>query len=248
MFRKNLFRRIVAFAGKNLLGTITEVSTKKNVAAFTFDDGPSQEYTPKLLDILHRYQAKATFFMLGKQIQQYPQIVKQVIDSGHAIGNHAWDHPSFPMISAQKRRQQIIRCQQVLEDYDTNLFRPPFGHQNFASRLDTLLLGYKVITWNIAAEDWLEHNAQEKAERIIRQIRPGSIILLHDFLFDNPLSRNPDSSADAVDIILDKLSNSYQFVTVPELLKLGRPRKKNWYVKADKAFLAQLKKEPAINV
>jgi peptidoglycan-N-acetylglucosamine deacetylase len=133
--------KVVGVAGRWLLGTITHVVTQDHVVALTFDDGPHPEFTPRLLEILRGHQARATFFMLGEAARRYPDLVKQVATEGHAIGNHSWDHPSFPLITARQQQQQIIACAQALAPYGQRLFRPPYGHQSMPSRLTAFRLG-----------------------------------------------------------------------------------------------------------
>ena len=128
------------------VGTITRVSTSKPVAALTFDDGPDPVFTPRLLAVLHKHQAKATFFMVGKAAERHPDIVKEVAVAGHAIGNHSWDHPSFPLISRRERWAQVRACEKAIAPYGQRLFRPPYGDQNLLSRLEASWLGYQVIT------------------------------------------------------------------------------------------------------
>jgi len=241
----SLFSRFIRYALRNFMGfgTITHVKTKKNVVSLTFDDGPSPNYTPQLLDILKRYNAKVTFFMLGKNAQRYPHIVKRAIQEQHAIGNHSFDHPSFPLISGQDRRSQLRSCQQVILLHKKRLFRPPFGHLTFASRLDALLMRYTVIGWNVHGEDWLDHDADTIASSIEKEIRPGSIILLHDNLNDVYEIRYADRmpTLDAVDIILKRLSGRFLFVTIPELLKYGRPNRNYWVRKGTTNWYDSLK-------
>ncbi|MGH8754891.1 MAG: polysaccharide deacetylase family protein [Burkholderiales bacterium] len=124
-----------------MIGTITHVSTSDAVAALTFDDGPHPEFTRRLLDILDRYQARATFFIVGRSAQRYPELVKRIAQAGHALGNHSWDHPSFPYISRRERRLQIRACAKAIHPYGLKLFRPPYGNQSIASRLDALCIG-----------------------------------------------------------------------------------------------------------
>ena len=103
----SLAKRIYKYTRCYLFGTITHVKTNHHVVALTFDDGPDPRYTSRLLEILKRHEAKATFFMIGKNAQRYPHIVKQVFQAQHAIGNHSWDHPSFPLITERQRRAEI---------------------------------------------------------------------------------------------------------------------------------------------
>jgi len=208
-------------------GTIASVATRDSVAALTFDDGPHPEYTPRLLDILRRYQAHATFFMIGEVAQQHPGLVRRVAQGGHAIGNHSWDHQFFPSLPGRERRRQIRACEHVLAPYGQRLFRPPYGAQSLVSHLDALWLRYKVVTWSLEAKDWHEHDADWMADRLAREIRPGSIVLLHDAIYrsQQPVPQyNREPMLAAVTLVLERLGDRFRFVTIPELLRHGRPQ------------------------
>lgn len=168
-----ILHRLFNAAALRVMGTITHVSTQDAVAALTFDDGPYSEFTPRLLNILERHQARATFFVVGEAAQRHPEIVWQVAQAGHVIGNHTWDHPSFPLISGRERRAQLRACEQAIAPYGQRIFRPPYGHQSVASRLDALWLGYQVVNWNLHAYDWLDHDADWMADRLVNQNQPG---------------------------------------------------------------------------
>lgn len=230
------------------MGTITHVSTQDPVAALTFDDGPHPETTPRLLDILEKHQAHATFFMVGEAAQRYPEIVQRVAQDGHAIGNHTWDHSSFPLLSGRERRRQLRACAQALAPYGQRLFRPPYGHQSLASRFETLKLGYKVITWNLPAYDWLDHDAQWMVDHLVNRLQPGSVILFHDVLYHTIETRYIDREPmlEAVNMLLEQLGNKFRFVTVPELFRYGHPRRQNWYWKADTEWLNKLEEGQAL--
>jgi peptidoglycan/xylan/chitin deacetylase (PgdA/CDA1 family) len=235
-------RKLFSIAARNVIGTITHVTTRDPVVALTFDDGPHPEFTPRLLDILERHHARATFFMTGEAATEHPQIVKHVAQAGHAIGNHSWNHPSFPLISGRERRTQIRDCASALAPYGQRMFRPPYGEQNIASRLDALLLGYQIIMFNVAADDWCGGDAVSVADQIERQICPGSVVVLHDRLFDalEPAYFNREPLLEAVRILLNRLGDRYDFVTVPELLRRGRPQKQIWYKEANLQLLNKL--------
>ncbi len=237
-------RELLSRAGRKVLGTITHVGVTEPVAALTFDDGPHPQYTPHLCDLLERYQARGTIFMVGKSAQSYPEVVRRVASGGHAIGNHTWDHPSMPRVSSRERRAQLRTCAQAIAPYNRpQLFRPPYGHQSFASRVETWLLGYQVITWSVVGQDWLDHPAQMIADRLLNQIRPGSIILLHDTLYTFAEERFADRMPmfEAVEMLLTQLRGQFDFITVPELLRRGRPQRQNWYQQGDTSWLHGLK-------
>jgi len=234
--------KLAALATNNVIGTITHVSTSNAVAALTFDDGPHPEFTCRLLDILERHQAHATFFMVGKAAQHHPDLVKRVAQAGHAIGNHSWDHPAFPYISGRERRAQLRACTKAIHPYGLKLFRPPYGNQSLASRLDALWLGYQVVTWSLIAHDWFDHDADWLVNQVVDKIQPGSVILFHDALYDTIERKFADRepTLQAVTLLLERLRGHYRFVTIPALLKCGRSCKQHWYQKANINFLNSL--------
>jgi peptidoglycan-N-acetylglucosamine deacetylase len=225
------------------LGTITHVKTSEALLALTFDDGPDPVFTPQLLNILKKYNARATFFMVGENAERHPELVRRIAEEGHTIGNHSWDHPSFPLIRGRERRAQIRACQRAISPFGKRLFRPPYGNQNLMSRLDALTLGYKVITWNLIAVDWLDHTGDMMAKRIIEKIQNGSIILFHDSLYHMVEEQYADRgrTLDAVELLLTTLGGGFRFVSLSELLRHGSPRKTNWIQKPNIDFLNTLK-------
>ncbi|MGQ0556505.1 MAG: polysaccharide deacetylase family protein [Nitrospiraceae bacterium] len=213
-----------------MIGSVTHVSTSMPAVALTFDDGPDPVFTPRLLDVLQKHQAKATFFMVGQAAERHPDIVKKVATAGHVIGNHSWDHPSLPLITGRERRAQIRACAKAIAPYAQPIFRPPYTDQNLWSRLDAWWLGYQVIMYSSAAVDWLDRDVDWMKDRIIRRIRNGSIILFHDSLFHYEEERYVDREPmlNAVDTLLGELGGRFSFMTVPELLRQGRPQRQYW--------------------
>ena len=227
-----MVKRLFAAVLQKAMGTITHVATQDPVAALTFDDGPHPRYTPRLLEILEKYQARATFFMVGEAAQKQQELVRLVAQAGHAIGNHSWDHPSLSSICGRDRRRQINDCANATAPYGQRLFRPPWGHQSIASRLDALRLGYQVVTWNVVAEDWLDHDADHMAKRLIGAITPGSIVLLHEAIYRSRFAvaqYDRESMLEALNTVLTRLGDRFRFITVPDILRHGRPVLRNWY-------------------
>jgi peptidoglycan/xylan/chitin deacetylase (PgdA/CDA1 family) len=224
-------KRILGNFVRARLGTITHVRTHEPAAALTYDDGPDPLVTPLILTALEDSRARGTFFMIGAQARQHPDLVRRVHEGGHAIGNHSWDHPSFPRLSSRDRGTQIRSCEDALHPFGTNLFRPPFGDQDLGSRLDTIRFRQRVIAWSIAAEDWLDRDSSLIAETVLSRLQPGSIVLLHDRLYSAIDGRSPDRThiAEATRLILHNAPRGFRFVTVPELLKLGKPGLERWY-------------------
>lgn len=239
---REIAKRLVRLAAQPF-GTITQVVTSDPAVALTFDDGPDPDATPRLLDVLGRHGARATFFMVGKRAARHPEIVERVAAEGHTVASHGWDHSSFALISGRWRRAQLRWCQEALAPHGAPLFRPPFGHQSVASHLDAWRLGYQVVAWNLGAEDYRGEDAETLAERVKRGLRPGSIVLLHDGLCSTSdlsfCDREP--TIRAIDLLLEERASTFRFVTVPELLRMGRASKWPWYRGADMAALrAQL--------
>ena len=205
-------QRMLNALTRRLIGTITRVITNEALVALTFDDGPHHEFTPRILHILAKYKAHATFFMVGKRAQRHKELVKKVWQSGHAIGNHSWDHPSFPLISRNERRRQLRLCANAIAPYGQRLFRPPYGHQNIASYIDVVLSGYKVLTWNTIAYDWKEDQDPEwMANQLKDNVKPGMIILLHDALC---VARqyNRENVNTALEIFLDQVTKQLEMI------------------------------------
>lgn len=226
------------------LGTITHVATASPLVALTFDDGPHPLWTPRLLELLGAHGAHATFFMLGSSAARYPDVVDAVARAGHAIGNHSWDHPSFPLISSRDRRAQITRCAAVLGSRGARLLRPPFGQQSAAARIDAFLLGYRVVTWSVVAWDWLDRGAAQMTSDLLSQIQAGSIVLLHDAIAYGGISEGShEDRADmltAVSNVLTALATTMRFVTVPELLHRGVAQRRPWLVEPSAVFRERL--------
>lgn len=242
---KRICKLLKKAVGKKF-GTITHVDTQKKVIALTFDDGPHPVFTPKLLDILKAYGAKATFFMVGQAALDRPDLVNRVASEGHVIANHSLDHKSLPLLNRRERIHQVLAGAHSIAPYGTTrLFRPPYGHQSVASLIDVLLLGYQVVTWNVVGWDWLDYDSGYISDRIINQVKPGSIVLLHDGLYSRLDERYVDrkQTLRAVDAVLDRLGRKFQFVTLIELFRHGPKVRENWYKRPNVQWLKELKQK-----
>ena len=237
--------RLLGAALHRVIGNFTHVSTRDPVAALTFDDGPHPESTPRLLDILENHQVHATFFLVGEVAQRHRWLVRRIAQAGHAVGNHSWDHKSFPLLNGRERRAQIRACNKAIAPYGQRIFRPPYGDQTMGSRLDALLMRHQVIFWNLVAYDWLDHDADWIADKIISEIKPGDVILFHDALYTTIEERysNREPVFEAINMILEKIGDRFRFVTIPELYRYGRPQRRLWYKKTDPDWLNKLIKQ-----
>lgn len=234
--------RRLASASATFNGTLISVATRERVAALTFDDGPHPEWTPAVCELLEEHGARGTFFMVGAAAARHRQVVERVAAGGHAIGNHSWDHPSFRLVGGGERRRQIERARQALAPWGSALFRPPYGHQSPASQLDAVRFGYRVVAWSAMAEDWADDPAETLLERVSEQLAPGGIVLFHDALWTALEESHRDRTAtlEALGGLFARHAD-WRFVTVPELLTLGRPRKWHWYKRADREWLERVR-------
>jgi len=157
--------------------------------ALTFDDGPNDPYTPRLLDLLAQHQVRAIFFLVGNFVRRRPELARAILQGGHLVGNHTMTHPSLMWEPPSRVREELAGCNAVLEDLTgeaVRYFRPPFG----ARRPDVLRtaaeLGLKPVMWNVTAHDWDATDPRALAARVRRlvgrnqRLGRGSNILLHD--------------------------------------------------------------------
>ncbi|MCK8828164.1 polysaccharide deacetylase family protein [Natroniella acetigena] len=150
--------------------------------ALTFDDGPDSKYTPQILDILKEYNVKATFFLEGKNVEQYPHIVERIFKEDHVIGNHSWSHPNLNLLNNDTITEEILKTEEAIEriiNRKTNLLRPPYGFASSRVVNQAADLNYKVVNWSVDSFDWKVDSKEELLDNTLPGINPGSIILLH---------------------------------------------------------------------
>lgn len=195
---------------------VAHVSVKptNRVVALTFDDGPWPVYTSKTLDVLKAENVHATFFMIGRNIRNYPALAKRVVAEGHAVGNHTWNHPARP----RGARSEIVRTDAIFKKtlgITPTLFRPPYGKLRNGLADVAKQQGKAVVLWSADSSDWNRGTKSSIYANSLLHIRPGSIILLHDG------GGNRASTVAALpDIIASLHARGYRFVTVPELLAM----------------------------
>ncbi len=150
----------------------------------TFDDGPDPEHTSRLLDLLAAHDARATFFMLGEEVERHPRIVERMVADGHVLGNHSWNHPNFTRIQWQEQREQIDATDRMLERFDgrrEHLFRPPSGHFTPGLVLRLARRGRNIAYWSYDSLDY----QQRSSEALVHTLRAdppraGDVVLMHD--------------------------------------------------------------------
>jgi peptidoglycan/xylan/chitin deacetylase (PgdA/CDA1 family) len=224
-------RRLAVTATRQALGTIVRVDTPEPVVAVTFDDGPDPRYLPPLLDLLERHQVRATFFVIGSKARQYPELVERLARAGHAIGNHTFTHVSLPTLNSVQRRKELRACASAIAARDSGLMRPPYGHQSLTSRLDALLCGYDVVVWSVDVWDWLHKAPEWMFLEMRRKTGPGDILLLHDAIDaggNKELNEDRSQMLAALEMFLEDSRGRFRFVTIPELLRKGRPVRVVW--------------------
>jgi peptidoglycan-N-acetylglucosamine deacetylase len=187
--------------------------------AITFDDGPNAQLTPRLLDILKERGIKATFFVVGRNVEEYPDIVHRMAAEGHEVANHSWSHPALTKLGAENFRKQIENTNEAIARATGKrpvLMRPPYGAtSSLLNRRLTEDYGLKVILWSVDPLDWKYRNSNRLYNYIIQNTHPGSIILTHDI---------HATTVAAMPATLDSLlAKGYKFVTVSELIAMEIP-------------------------
>ncbi|HMH04111.1 MAG TPA: polysaccharide deacetylase family protein [Candidatus Udaeobacter sp.] len=200
--------------------TFNSVHVDGPYIAMTFDDGPSATLTPKLLDLLTTHHIKATFFVIGENVAEHPEIVARAAREGHEIANHSWSHPNLGKMSDDSVRRQLQQTDDAIKNATgkrPTLMRPPYGsitarekrwiHDEFA---------YDIILWDVDPYDWKRPGPAVVRARILKETRPGSIVLSHDI--------HP-GTIEAMPSTFDELeAKGFKFVTVSELIKMAAAR------------------------
>ncbi len=198
------------------------VPVNKKLVALTFDDGPNDRYTLQILDILKEEQVKATFFLVGTNAEYYPDIARRTVADGHEIGNHSYLHLQYDKVSAQEAREDIekgLNAIQNITGITPRWFRPPYGINCPDMEEICRTNSMAIAGWSADANDWNPHPSEELVERLITQVVPGDIILLHD---GRDARHNYDRTltVQCVKPLIQKLrSNGFTFVTLTDLLK-----------------------------
>ena len=193
--------------------------TREKVVALTYDDGPDPVHTRRILDILDKYHVKATFFMVGRNMEAHPDVVREVVKRGHVIGNHTYTHPRNIELDTQAQMiRELDRCEQVIERLTgsrAHLFRPPMGLVDGSVFAIANEEGYTTILWSVCADYHDAKTPKLMADRVLKHVRRGGIILAHD---GETGIRWKDVAATPL-IIEGLRKRGYRFVTAPELLK-----------------------------
>ena len=206
--------------------TFTGLARGSKQLALTYDDGPNDPHTQRLLEVLSRHNVHATFFVIGRYAQQRPDIVRDLVKAGHVIGNHTFTHPLLTFKNERELRAQLENCDQALADAveeHSNLFRPPFGGRRPAVLRIARQMNLEPIMWNVTGYDWNAPSVEHIERKVTTQVGGGDIILLHD-------GGHRDFGADrsftitATDRLISRYkAEGYEFVTVPAMMHKSVP-------------------------
>ncbi|MCX5707886.1 MAG: polysaccharide deacetylase family protein [Candidatus Omnitrophica bacterium] len=220
-----LFFDEVLFVRKS---TIYHVDTPLKMVALTFDDGPSPEWTPKILAVLKENKVKATFFMLGRHVKAYPQIARMVVAQGSEVGNHTYNHMVIFNSSTVKLEKEIKDTEKAIKEatgLTPVLMRPPKGWVTDKDKKLINKLGYETILWSLNSKDWVTFDDKYIVKFIMARVKPGDIILFHDSGgFFGTEGGNRDETVRAVSMLVEKLkARGFVLTTVSELLASRNP-------------------------
>jgi peptidoglycan/xylan/chitin deacetylase (PgdA/CDA1 family) len=189
--------------------------------ALTYDDGPNDPWTPRLLELLERHSVKATFFVLGRFVVQKPEIARAIVHAGHEVGIHTWDHPNLIFATPSATRSQIERTQSIIFDttgYHCTLMRPPFGARTPLTVRAIRSLGLTPVMWNVTCYDWKSISAKKIVAHAERQMRGGDVILLHDGGY-RAMGADRSHSVAASNSIIERYKNrGHAFATISQMM------------------------------
>jgi peptidoglycan/xylan/chitin deacetylase (PgdA/CDA1 family) len=201
--------------------TFTGLTPGTKQLALTYDDGPNDPYTLRLLEVLAKHNVKATFFLIGRYVRQRPDIAQELVRAGHVVGNHTFSHPKLIFASEELTRAELQDCEQALTDAlgeRSRLFRPPFGGRRAATLRIARALRLEPVMWNVTGWDWEGKPSEYVEQRVSGQICGGNVILLHD---GSHAAFGADRSQTiiATDRLIARYkSEGYEFVTVPAMM------------------------------
>lgn len=211
----------MAATGQRYGKTFAAVAPGTKEIALTYDDGPNDPHTLRLLEVLARHNVRATFFLIGRYVRQHPEIAREIAKAGHVVGNHTFTHPLLIFRSAADVRKELSECHAALQDAigeHSNLFRPPFGGRRPATLRIARELGLTTVMWNVTGYDWNAPPAAVIEGKVARQVRGGDVILLHDG-GHKQFGADRSQTVLATDHLITRYkSEGYEFLTIPEMM------------------------------
>jgi peptidoglycan/xylan/chitin deacetylase (PgdA/CDA1 family) len=212
--------------------TLFHIDTNEKIVALTFDDGPSERWTPRILDELKKAGVKATFFMIGEHVEKYPDIVQRVHNEGHEIGNHTYDHHGIFYYTPEELTNEIERTDDAIERVigeRTKYFRPPKAWITDNEKRLLKEMGYTPVLWTLNSKDWVTFDDKYIVPYIVKRTRPGDILLFHDSggVFGIDDGDRGETVKSIPQVISELRRRGYRFVTISELLSESDPLEGN---------------------
>jgi peptidoglycan/xylan/chitin deacetylase (PgdA/CDA1 family) len=201
--------------------TFTGLPHGSRAIALTYDDGPNDPHTLRLLEVLAKHGVHATFFVIGSYVKQRPDIVREIVAGGHVVGNHTLTHPLLIFKSEAEVKQELSACRAAMQDATgetSNLFRPPFGGRRPAVLRAARELGLETVLWNVTGYDWNAPPAAEIERKVAKQIGGGDVILLHDGGHKQMGADRSQTVLASDGLIVRYQAEEYEFVTVPQMM------------------------------
>lgn len=200
----------------------TTTLKNKDCIYITFDDGPDPISTPEILNILDKYNIKATFFLLGKNMEKYPDIVKMIINKGHKIGDHSFNHLHPWKSNPISYYKDLYRTNKILEQFSitTKLYRPPYGKLNFITLMYIIIFNKKFVGWTLDPKDYKCKTSNEIIDYVMNSILPGDVLLLHDSRISDSLN-SAEITVKALERIIDNTNNKIHFSALNEQLLIN---------------------------
>jgi peptidoglycan/xylan/chitin deacetylase (PgdA/CDA1 family) len=202
--------------------TFTGLPRGTKQLALTYDDGPNDPHTLRLLEVLAKHSVRATFFSVGRYVRQRTDIAREIVQAGHAVGNHTFTHPLLTFKSDAEIRRELSDCSAALQEalgQPIQLFRPPFGGRRPAVLRIARELSLKPVMWNVTGYDWNAPPAEVIEKKVSKQIRGGDVILLHDGGHKQMGADRSQTVLATERLITHYRSENYEFVTIPEMMR-----------------------------
>lgn len=220
-----------AYAGYGAMGPSSQLYGRSflgvpgtKLLALTYDDGPNDPHTLRLLDVLARHQVKATFFLIGRYVAQRPDIVRRIKDGGHAIGNHTYTHPLLIFASSAQLRRELDDTDKAIAgaigSHD-GLFRPPYGGRRPGTFAAVRARGMVPVMWTVTCYDWKARTPDAVEQRAVSGICGGDVILLHDGSHVRMGADRMPTVEASERLIRRCQAEGYEFVSVPEMMRRG---------------------------
>ena len=217
----SVYAVIPTYYNKKIHPNLIRHAQGKDTIMLTFDDGPDERYTGKLLDILKENGIKATFFVVADNVRKYPQMVDRMMEEGHCIGIHSYCHKNAWLKTPREEKRDFENSIDLLESYNwkTPFYRPPWGHTNLLSMYYAKKHGFQVMLWSVMAQDWSSKSSKETIiKKLLERTREHSIICLHDAGENSGGAKDaPLNTIEALKTVIPILKQKgYRFVT-PEV-------------------------------